>query len=156
MFFWIYHKSLLIYSSNNMKISKVCIFVVPINQFILCLYVLNSTSKSFIYIANYLAISHELLNRNYKFCESWLSLSPQQGGYDSKYGFASNGTGAPNGVTHNGQSSQPIGQEVPPYQCNPMAHSPPHSPLYGTGERFIDFDWLLYLSKWIQSISAHL
>ncbi|XP_063372486.1 tight junction protein ZO-1-like isoform X1 [Cydia amplana] len=55
-----------------------------------------------------------------------------QGGYgDSKYGFSTNGNGPTNGMTHhNGQ--QNMTQEAPPYQMNPMAHSPPHSPLYGT------------------------
>lgn len=59
----------------------------------------------------------------------------QQGGYgDSKYGFSATTNGAPtNGVNHN-QSHNMGNNEAPPYQCNPMTHSPPHSPLYGTGE----------------------
>ncbi|XP_026332082.1 tight junction protein ZO-1 isoform X3 [Hyposmocoma kahamanoa] len=60
-----------------------------------------------------------------------------QGGYgDSKYGFSSNTNGATNnGVNHGGQSGHSMGPpqaEAPPYHANPMAHSPPHSPLYGT------------------------
>ncbi|XP_026735624.1 tight junction protein ZO-1-like isoform X2 [Trichoplusia ni] len=56
-----------------------------------------------------------------------------QGGYgDSKYGFSATTNGAPtNGVNHN-QSHNMGNNEAPPYQCNPMTHSPPHSPLYGT------------------------
>lgn len=65
----------------------------------------------------------------------------QQGGYgDSKYGFSSNTNGASNnGVAHTSQASHNMGPpsgEAPPYHSNPMTHSPPHSPLYGTGELF--------------------
>ncbi|XP_047511096.1 tight junction protein ZO-1 isoform X4 [Pieris napi] len=52
-----------------------------------------------------------------------------QSGYDSKYGFASNTNGQSNGVNH---THMPTNNEAPPYQCNPMSQSPPHSPLYGT------------------------
>lgn len=57
-----------------------------------------------------------------------------QGGYgDSKYGFSATTNGAnTNGLNHN-QGQHMVGNsEAPPYQCNPMTHSPPHSPLYGT------------------------
>ncbi|XP_059051830.1 tight junction protein ZO-1-like isoform X3 [Achroia grisella] len=48
-----------------------------------------------------------------------------QGGYsDSKYGFSAN----TNGTNH---QAQHMANDAP-YQCNPMTHSPPHSPLYGT------------------------
>ncbi|XP_045779275.1 tight junction protein ZO-1 isoform X4 [Maniola jurtina] len=53
-----------------------------------------------------------------------------QGGYDSKYGFANGNNVQSNGPNHN-QNMAPS-NEAPPYQCNPMTHSPPHSPLYGT------------------------
>ncbi|CAH2230718.1 jg12019 [Pararge aegeria aegeria] len=53
-----------------------------------------------------------------------------QGGYDSKYGFANGNSSQSNGPNHN-QNMSP-NNEAPPYQCNPMTHSPPHSPLYGT------------------------
>ncbi|XP_072933255.1 uncharacterized protein pyd isoform X4 [Epargyreus clarus] len=57
-----------------------------------------------------------------------------QGGYDSKYGFSATTNGpSNNGVAHNQNHNMgPQSNEAPPYQCNPMTHSPPHSPLYGT------------------------
>ncbi|XP_075984641.1 zonula occludens-like protein polychaetoid isoform X2 [Anticarsia gemmatalis] len=57
-----------------------------------------------------------------------------QGGYgDSKYGFSATTNGATtNGLNHNQTQHMGGNNEVPPYQCNPMTHSPPHSPLYGT------------------------
>ncbi|KAJ0172143.1 hypothetical protein K1T71_012116 [Dendrolimus kikuchii] len=57
-----------------------------------------------------------------------------QGGYgDSKYGFSANSNGhSSNGVGHGSQGHVGQPNEVPPYQCSPMTHSPPHSPLYGT------------------------
>ncbi|CAB3238598.1 unnamed protein product [Arctia plantaginis] len=57
-----------------------------------------------------------------------------QGGYgDSKYGFAATTNGATtNGLNHNQGQHMSGNNEAPPYQCNPMTHSPPHSPLYGT------------------------
>ncbi|XP_049885521.1 tight junction protein ZO-1-like isoform X3 [Pectinophora gossypiella] len=62
---------------------------------------------------------------------------PYTGGYgDSKYGFSSNSNGGVSTPgTHNSQGSHSMGQqanEAPPYHSNPMTHSPPHSPLYGT------------------------
>ncbi|XP_026735632.1 tight junction protein ZO-1-like isoform X9 [Trichoplusia ni] len=62
----------------------------------------------------------------------WVSETKQGGYGDSKYGFSATTNGAPtNGVNHN-QSHNMGNNEAPPYQCNPMTHSPPHSPLYGT------------------------
>lgn len=64
-------------------------------------------------------------------------LLQQQGGYgDSKYGFSAN----TNGATNNGHGAPgahnigPQSNEAPPYHSNPMTHSPPQSPLYGTGK----------------------
>nr|XP_026500123.1 tight junction protein ZO-1-like [Vanessa tameamea] len=53
-----------------------------------------------------------------------------QGGYDSKYGFANGNGPQSNGGNHS--QNMPPTSEAPPYQCTPMTHSPPHSPLYGT------------------------
>ncbi|XP_062525414.1 tight junction protein ZO-1 isoform X6 [Bombyx mori] len=56
-----------------------------------------------------------------------------QSGYgDSKYGFAANGNGQTNSQNHSQMSHNMGPNDAPPYQCSPMTHSPPHSPLYGT------------------------
>lgn len=67
--------------------------------------------------------------------KQYLCLLQQQGGYgDSKYGFSANSNGhSSNGLGHGSQGHVNQPNDVPPYQCSPMTNSPPHSPLYGTG-----------------------